>query len=133
MSQFLTPLHVVQVQNYPKAVWRLEDDLIYASDMLADMITVPKGFRTDFASVPRIPFAYMLTGGKANAASVLHDWFYSTRAISRKQADDLFYEAILASGHSQWTAWLMWLGVRVGGGWTWRKDNVPQIINIDAF
>lgn len=64
---------------------------MYQSDVIGTLC-VPRGFRTDFASVPRLPVAYLLAGGKANAAAVVHDWMYSTRIWPRKMAYDVFYE-----------------------------------------
>jgi hypothetical protein len=122
ISMFETPLKVAQVG---KGHWRLDADLVFFSEAIG-YVVVPEGFVTDFASVPRIPFAYMLTGGKASSASVIHDYLYSTQGVSRATADAVFYEAIRVEGHSRFTASLMWLGVRVGGWWAWDKPNVPQ-------
>lgn len=128
MPKFHTPLRVVQLDDKR---WQLETALIYSSDKLLNVIVVPAGFITDFASVPRLPFAYMLTGGKANAAAVVHDWLYSTQTVDRATADAVFREAIGAAGHSGFTAWLMWLGVRLGGWVAWDKPNLEQPPHID--
>lgn len=128
MAKFVTPLRVVQIDDRR---WQLEATLMYATDVIDQVIVVPTGFVTDFASVPRLPLAYLFTGGKASAAAVVHDWLYSTHTTSRKEADDIFFEAILAVGHSRFTAWLMWSGVRVGGAFLWDKPNLRQPANID--
>lgn len=128
MSRFVTPLITAQVSLDR---WRLEAQLVYESDLLKKHVAVPAGFVTDFASVPRLPLAYMLVGGKANAAAALHDWFYSTHMLTRELSDDVFYEAIRALGHSRFTAYMMWLGVRGGGGFFWDKPNVPQAPHIE--
>lgn len=115
MAKFLTPLRVEQIDADN---WRLLDDLRYYSDELGREIVVPKGFVTDFASVPRMPFIYWAAGGTAEAPAVLHDWLYRTGAesVTREQADAVFYEAI-NSREYYWKlrAWSMWLGVRLGG------------------
>ncbi|AEG94421.1 DUF1353 domain-containing protein [Ramlibacter tataouinensis] len=126
MPRFATSLQVTQVEFRPKALWRVDAPLVYVRDDEPWTVVVPTGFLTDFASVPRIPFAYLLLGGKGSAAAVVHDWLYSTRKTSRARADAIFHEAIKAMGHSQGTAWWMWLGVRVGGWLPWGRPNVPQ-------
>lgn len=112
-SRFLTPL-VVERAGSDK--WRVVYPLEFASAKFNRIFTVPAGVLTDFASVPRLPFAYWLFGNVAQEAAVLHDHAYSGGfGLSRKQADDLFYEASKASGVAGWRAWPMWLGVRVAG------------------
>lgn len=128
MARFITPLRVIQIDTKR---WQLDAGLLYASDMVDQVIAVPRGFITDFASVPRLPFAYLLTGGKASAPAVIHDWMYSTREFERDVADAIFREAIMVAGHSAFTAWVMWAGVRAGGGFAWDKPNLPQPPHID--
>jgi hypothetical protein len=123
MSKFVYPLRVVQLDQER---WQLEGPMLYESDLIHDHILVPAGFITDFASVPRIPFAYLLTGNKAQAPAVVHDWLYSTQKFTRDVADDILHEAILASGYSRFTAWIMWAGVRMGGWVAWKKPNLKQ-------
>lgn len=76
-------------------------------------LTVPAGFITDLASVPRIPGAYLLFGNKARRAAIMHDWLY-TRKFDREWADSAFYHA-MAHEVNKASAWAMWLAVRVGG------------------
>lgn len=128
MARFITPLRVIQIA--PNR-WQLESALMYASDLVDEVIVVPHGFITDFASVPRLPLAYLVAGGKASAPAVVHDWMYSTRDFERDVADAIFREAIRVAGHSAFTAWIMWAGVRVGGGFGWNKPNLPQPPHID--
>lgn len=119
MSHFITDLDARELTHDASADKRgtrkLLQPLVYRSDLLGRCVTVPAGFITDFASVPRIPVAYLLAGGCANAAAVLHDWMYTTHEVDRATADAVFREAIIAGGEPTWRAWLMWAGVRIGG------------------
>jgi hypothetical protein len=118
MSKFLTELETSLLDN--DRTWELDAELIYQSDLLSTVITVPNGFQTDFASVPRVPIAYGLFGGKAHREAVIHDYLYridSKPVATRKQADDVFYEAMKLRGKSWFVRWCMWSGVRLGG-WT---------------
>lgn len=124
---FLTDL---QVKKVGEREWELLAPLRYASPLLDRIIEVPAGFKHDFASVPRLPLIYSIFGNTAHKASVIHDWLYESKShpdttpeehtpISRKLADDVFYEAVTCH-HSKWRATLMWLAVRAGGGGYWR-------------
>jgi hypothetical protein len=78
-----------------------------------EWVIVPAGFVTDGASVPRLPLAYMLFGGRARKAATLHDYLYS-RFRDRSFADAVFFTA-MEKEESATVRLLMWLGVRVGG------------------
>lgn len=113
-GEFLSVLRVERVAGSDE--WELTSELAFSSAVLNRLIIVPIGFRTDFASVPRLPLAFLLFGGVADEAAVVHDFLYSTGACSRKLADDVFAEACKASGVSAWRRGPMWLGVRLFGG-----------------
>jgi hypothetical protein len=130
VSQFITDLDARKLARDASAdkrgTRRLLAPLVYASDLLARHVTVPAGFITDYASVPRIPVAYLLTGGCAERAAVVHDWLYTTHEVDRATADNVFHEAIIAEGEPAWRAWLMWAGVRIGGGAPWEAAGQRQ-------
>lgn len=79
---------------------RLINPLIYRDEQLGN-ITVPSGFVTDGASIPRIcwgiigitPYSPRITD-----SAVLHDWLYAAKTVSRKQADLIFKEAMVSQG-----------------------------------
>lgn len=112
MSKFLTDLRVKSLNDRE---WLLLDDLVYASDVMGGLITVPTGFITDLASVPRLPLAYLLAGGKANRPAVVHDFLYVELIGTRAQADAVFLEAMEVDGQSWWRRRLMYTAVRLGG------------------
>jgi hypothetical protein len=80
-----------------------------------EWITVPAGFMTDGASVPRLPMAYMLFGGRARKAATIHDWLYERRR-NRAFADAVFLAA-MENEESAFVRGFMHAGVRLGG-WT---------------
>ena len=97
----------------------IDDERAVLTDSLfalveTDVIEVPKGFQTDFASVPRIPLAYMLAGGTARRAAVLHDYLY-TQQRDREWADDVFLAAMEADGVPWWRRKIMYAAVRAFG------------------
>jgi hypothetical protein len=85
-----------------------------------DAITVPSGFVTDFASVPRFFWRLFPPTGKYGKAAVIHDFLYAFNGVSRERADAIFLEAMTDLGVDSLTRHLLWLAVR-GFGWVpWR-------------
>lgn len=111
----------LSVERLESGEWVLLAPLEYASKRHGMTVTVPQGFTTDFASVPRLPFAYALFGDRGHKAAVIHDYLYATKSVSRSVADSIFKEA-LSEIEPGWRAWAMWLGVRIGGWWIYNKD-----------
>ncbi len=102
----------------------LKTELTYQSKRLDAIVSVPTGFVTDFASVPRLPITFALTGGKARQAAVIHDFLYQTHKVGgnlirRRDADLTFLEAMKVTDIPAWRAELMFLGVRLGGLMSW--------------
>lgn len=83
------------------------------------VITVPAGFETDFASVPRIMWSLVDKLSTQAWPSVIHDYLYSTHRFGRKWADAVFLEALDDSGANWATRWACWAGVRMGGTKAW--------------
>lgn len=88
-----------------------------------EKIVVPKGFVTDFASVPKGLWNIFPPFGPWAPAAVVHDYLYKTKGAygfyTRKQADKIFKEAMEVVGVPQWKRELMYNAVRTfgGGGW----------------
>jgi len=82
--------------------WKLFRPFTYhiGSKYSRRFIRVAAGFITDFASIPKFIFWLLPWWAKFSKPSVLHDWLYRVKAIigeliTRKEADDIFYEAML--------------------------------------
>lgn len=129
MSKFLTPMICEELEDTShdgRGTWQLQAMLAYQSDVAGKVIIAPKGFVTDLASVPRVPVAFLLAGGTANHAAVIHDWLYTSHEVPRDVADAVLREAALVMGTPAWRAWMMWAGVRVGGSGAWTADGPAQ-------
>lgn len=123
MSIFLSELSAFCIDD---GSWLLEKSLAYDSDLVGSVV-VPEGFITDFASVPRVPIAFMLFGARAHHESVLHDYLYkidSIPQVTRKQADDVFLEAMTVRGKGLFVRLMMFAGVRIGGWTAWHQRKV---------
>ena len=116
MSRFTTTLKTEQTD---RRTYTLLADLVLADDD-ERVITVPVGFTTDFASIKVLHNAFLfvlfaLVSGYGNYAATVHDWLYENGELSRKEADAVLYRALRAEGVARWRAWLMYVGVRLGG------------------
>lgn len=129
-ARFLTELVAREVCEID-GIWELVQPLAFHSVLLDGKIVAPKSFRTDFASVPRLPLAYLLVGGKGKKAAVIHDFLYSGgmvygMPVSRQEADAVFAEALKATGYGPLVVNLMYAGVRLGGWWSFKEPNLAQ-------
>ena len=89
------------------------------------VLTVPTGFNTDLASVPRLPGAYLLFAGRARRSAILHDYLYELR-FPRAWADAVFRAAMVEEDVGPLARWAMWLGVRIGGGRIYDAHAAPE-------
>lgn len=119
---FLTELTTTKVKEAAgtgRARWKLLCELAYNSQ-IHGLIIVPVGYVTDFASVPRLPFAYWLTGDTAHASAVVHDYLCSVEyprcEISWARAADVFREAMKHEEVPAWRRTMMYWAVRMAGG-----------------
>jgi hypothetical protein len=116
-----------------RAVWELLDPLFFESDQFDDII-VPPTFRTNFASVPRLPLIFLLAGDRAHKEATLHDYEYTVRRRPREQADALFLEALLLNPLiPPGLAYTMHKAVRWFGKGSWEDStNILQPAEIRA-
>lgn len=108
----------------PNVFWLMADLDVTLST--GQTITIPKGFKTDFASVPGVLQGIFRAIGDHNLADVLHDWLYENHLMSRADADRefLIYMRVL---RPHWKSWLdnhlRWLAVRIGGRKAYRNNG----------
>ena len=127
MSEFLSELDTHLLDD--DCIWELGAPLIYESDVLKQTVTVPKGFQTDFASVPRIPIVYMLWGDRAHREAVIHDYLYridSKPIVEFGMANDVFLEAMGCRGKGLFVRKAMYWGVCMGGLSSYHKKKVAD-------
>ena len=86
-------------------------------------LTIPPGFKTDFASVPRIFSRAIPKMDDHMPAAVVHDFLYRQGTLTRKEADDLFLSLMKELGIPYWKRYSMYWGVRAGGRKSYKGEK----------
>lgn len=131
----------VDVRELDARFWRVLEAFDY--DAERERFTVPKGQRTDFASVPRAFVWFIPTYGRYTKAAILHDHLCDRAregTFSRRDADGVFRQAMRSLGVPFLRRWIMWGAVRWGalatasgrGDW-WRDAPLVLLITIGVL
>lgn len=103
--------------------WLLREPLIYEIMTSNNAVEVPRGFVTDFATIPWRYHWLIRSTGAYSAAAVVHDFLYWTQICTRGQADRLFRLAMEESGVSILMRNSMYLAVRFAGEHAWNENQ----------
>lgn len=117
----ITDIALIPVKG-SKTEWIVAQDYIY--EFNNRIYTVPKGFKTDLASSPRMLWLTFPPFGRYTGASVIHDFLYSCGHkidINRKKADEIFLGIMKELGVPKWKRIVMYKAVRLFGGLHYRK------------
>lgn len=131
MSSYTDPLIVKFLGN---GKWQLAKEFDYhiGEKESKQVIHIPKGFETDFASIPQLFWNILPPTGQYGAAAVVHDYLYRNGGIvmlmkgywstfTRKECDMIFYEAMGVLGVNWITKQIIYSAVRTFGGWSWKR------------
>lgn len=124
MSSKFSPLRVEDISNGGKH-FVLVESLTWNSDKFS-LITVPQGFDTDLASIPRPLWALLPPFGSYDRAGVIHDWMYTVGPKAnwtRRDADEALLEGMEDLGVGKWTRRVIYAGVRLGGSPAWESHR----------
>lgn len=88
--------------------------------------TIPQGFTTDWATIPRIFWTfYSPSKAETIPAAVIHDFLYfCPQTMTRREADSIFYDALVFQGFPKRTAFNYWIAVRVFGSPHFNKGAI---------
>ena len=118
--RFFGPL---EVSVDPNGVTRTLTHELRLADDFGDVWYIPAGFKTDFASTPRLMWRICPPAhGLYVWAAVVHDAFYRvpTYNLTRKRADKIFLGVMKFSGVPLWKRHMMYRAVRMFGGGSWK-------------
>jgi hypothetical protein len=124
MSRFTSVLIVSPLAD--GHTWVIRSDFGYdvGAKGSGDVVDVPLGFRTDFASVPRLLWVLLPPWGKYGNAAVIHDYLYWVQTRPRKAADAILFEAMGVLAVAPIQKYPMYWAVRLFGWWVWWRN--PQ-------
>lgn len=97
--------------------WRLEKELFIWN------LTVPVGFETDLASVPRFFWRVIAPHELSLEAAIVHDWIYRNPNVphTRLEADRVLWSLMTQRKVSLWRRLLAYWAVRLFGWIAWRN------------
>ena len=115
--------------------WITIEDMEYIIGRTQDRIIVPKGFVTDFASIPQGLWSLGLSPqGQYSRAAVVHDYLYWSQGCTRAQADRLLVITMKESRVGTFDEVVVYNGVNLGGQSSWdnntkeRKADRPRVV-----
>jgi hypothetical protein len=122
-----------------RSLWALQRTLSYTPVGDTNVITVPAGFVTDLASIPRWAWILMPPDGPWVKAAIIHDYLYATggtgqwkshptsiappRSYTRREADQILREAMENRGVGAFKRTIIYLAVRIGGAGGWQPPQ----------
>ena len=110
---------------YHNNKWEVVDNLTIK--MLGHEIFIPKGFRTDLASIPRILWWVVPPFGEYNEAAVVHDFLYrklhGKSNITRKEADLIFFSLMEKANVNKIISYTFYVAVRAFGWIVYGKND----------
>ena len=120
-------------QSWGRTLYELVQPLTFKHGVNGGGVTVkvPKGFVTDFASIPKVFWPILPPSGKYTKAAVIHDYLYRLPGCSRFLADSIFREVMAQLGVSFLKRCTMYYAVRFFGG---GHNHIPEGKNLlDVF
>jgi hypothetical protein len=103
--------------------WFLTGPLDYEIRDTGIVVTVPEGFVTDFASIPRPFWSVLPRWGKYGAPSVVHDFLYWDQRCTREQADRIVLTAMEESEVGPVWRFIIHRAVAWGGALAWKGNR----------
>jgi hypothetical protein len=97
-------------------------------------VTVPKGFVTDFASIPRVFWSLLRPDGDYTYPAIIHDYLYWRQDTPREVADDILKFGMQDFNVDKVTVTAIYTAVRGAGGSSWaanaseKKQGIGRIL-----
>jgi hypothetical protein len=106
--------------------WVILEDFKYSHE--GEIIIVPKGFTTDFASIPRVFRNILSPYGEYGKAAVIHDFLYQNQGWNdRRRCDDVLLQGMIDLGVGWIKRNTIYSAVRTFGWYVWNKHNKDYV------
>lgn len=111
-----------KIEGYTSYTFKTLAELVYITEK-GVIHTVPIGFETDGASIPKIFWSWIGSPftGLYRRAALIHDFLYATQTTKRLYADRVFLEAMKHLRVSWWKRNIMYRAVRLGASGIWKR------------
>ena len=119
------PVGALHLRRFKDPIYIVSKDIGWKPEPgqeVSGPVSVPKGFVTDFASIPPVFFSLLRPDGDYTYPAIIHDYLYWTQTGSREEADHIFRWAMQDFGINKAVAWVVYQAVRWGGGFAWEKN-----------
>lgn len=112
----------VCLEPYHKNAFKLCESLPVVVD--DDLVMIPVGFKTDLASIPRIIYPiYSPNDRDSIGPAILHDFLYCCdKRYTKREADDIFYYALLQNKVPTFKSMMYYGAVRFFGETSFQKQ-----------
>ena len=123
------------LKEYDKDTWQLEQEINIILPIVTARIKIPKGFKTNFASIPKILRSVIDDNEDSILIpSIIHDYLYSKGSIAwtsrtekfhyvtKKEADQILEHLMKDYGAPYWKYKLVYLTVRLFGDKYWKTS-----------
>lgn len=110
---YLSKIYVELLAGKQSDVIETVAEVLVESDNL--YFRIPKGFRSDLASIPRFLWRILSPWGPWRRAAVVHDYLYRELRPGKIRSDRIFYNLMIHDRVCKSAALIIWIGVAVGG------------------
>jgi Protein of unknown function (DUF1353) len=114
----------LSVTRFGDAYWYLNRGIDWSPGQGQSLpaVSVPKGFVTDFASIPRALWVALPRDGDYVWAAVVHDYLYWYQTTTKDVADDVLNAAMIDFKIPAADRIAIFEGVRLGGASSWIEN-----------
>lgn len=116
---------MAKLSRFVEPIWFLLAPISWRPNVLQPdypPVTVPTGFVTDLASIPRPFFSLLRPDGEYAYAAIVHDYLYWDQSGSRDEADNVLKLCMKDFSVSPSDAALIYDAVRIFGKSSWQKN-----------
>jgi hypothetical protein len=125
-----SPTASLNVSRFADSIYFLTQAIGWQPDNPAqstfEKVTVPKGFVTDFASIPSIFWSVLPPDGRYVYPAIIHDYLYWTQDRPRKEADQILQIGMEEFDVGRATRIAIYNAVRSFGGSAWKENRRLQ-------
>jgi hypothetical protein len=118
------PHGTLSVTRFADAFWYLSQPIDWSPNagQALPPVSVPKGFVTDFASIPRALWTSLPRDGDYVWAAVVHDYLYWFQTTTKEIADSVLKAAMVDFDIPALTRTAIYQGVNLGGASSWANN-----------